>query len=75
MQAMLVDVLLILPRLLESLVAPPTSGWGLTAYMNAQSAVWVAVTAAALFGVATCAAGVLGRIPFIADAADQQLVR
>lgn len=29
MQAVLLDILLVLPRLLESLISPPTSGWGL----------------------------------------------
>lgn len=73
MQAMLMDVLLILPRLVENLLTPPTAGWGLTVYMQAQSVLWVAITGAVLFGVVSSLMGVLGRIPFIADAADAQL--
>ena len=72
-QAVLLDILLILPRLLESLVTPPTAGWGLQAYISAQNTVWLFVTACVLYGVGASLLGQTARIPFVADAADQQV--
>jgi len=69
----LIDILLVLPRLLESLVSPPTSGWGLQAYITTQNTIWFAVAAAVLFGVGGALAGTSVRIPFVGDAAEQQL--
>ena len=73
MQAVLLDILLILPRLIESLISPPTAGWGLQAYISAQNTVWLFVTACVLYGIGSSLLGLMARIPFVADAADQQV--
>ncbi len=74
MQAVLLDILLVLPRLLEQLVSPPTTmGPALQAYIAAQNAIWVAVAGCVVYGVASALLGRESRIPFIADAAEQQV--
>jgi len=73
MQAVLLDILLILPRLLERVVTPPTSGWGVQVYIQAQNTVWIFITAAVLVGVVSSFLGQQARIPQVADAADQQI--
>lgn len=74
MQAVLLDILLVLPRLLEQLVAPPTAaGPALSAYVMTQNAIWVAVAAAVAYGIGAALLGKEARLPFIADAAEQQV--
>lgn len=75
MQAVLVDILLVLPRLVESLVSPPAQGWGLKAYITAQNSIWVLVAAVVAYGVACALLGKVARVPFVADAADAQITR
>ncbi|GLC37932.1 hypothetical protein PLESTB_001501000 [Pleodorina starrii] len=72
-QAILLDILLALPRLLETVLTPPTSGWGAQLYIQSQSFIWVFTTMWVLFGVVSSFLGQYARIPFIADAADQQI--
>lgn len=72
-QAILLDILLALPRLLETVLTPPSAGWGLQAYIHSQSFIWIFTTAWVVFGIVNSLLGTLGRIPFIADAADQQI--
>ncbi len=74
-QAVLLDILLVLPRLLESVAGPPTSGWGLQAYMTSQNTIWIFIAAAVLYGIGSSLLGQTARIPFVADAADQQVMR
>ncbi|KAL6752349.1 hypothetical protein V8C86DRAFT_1814123 [Haematococcus lacustris] len=73
MQAMLLDVLLVMPRLVESVITVPSSGWGVQLYANFQSFIWIFTTAWVIFGIANSLLGQVGRIPFIAEAADQQV--
>jgi uncharacterized membrane protein len=74
MQAVLLDILLVLPRLLEQLVPPPTTaGLALQAYIGAQNTIWVAVAACVVFGVGSALLGREARIPFVADAAEAQI--
>ncbi|KAF8070935.1 TIC20-II [Scenedesmus sp. PABB004] len=73
MQAMLLDILLILPRLAEQVVSPPGAGWGLQAYITAQNTVWIFVAACVAYGVASSLLGQAARIPLVADAAEQQV--
>jgi uncharacterized membrane protein len=75
MQAVLVDILLVLPRLLESLASPPAQGWGLKAYITAQNSIWVLVAAVVAYGVGCAVLGKTARVPFVADAADAQIMR
>eukprot|EP00197_Chlamydomonas_leiostraca_P005581 CAMPEP_0202868088 /NCGR_PEP_ID=MMETSP1391-20130828/10183_1 /ASSEMBLY_ACC=CAM_ASM_000867 /TAXON_ID=1034604 /ORGANISM="Chlamydomonas leiostraca, Strain SAG 11-49" /LENGTH=83 /DNA_ID=CAMNT_0049548203 /DNA_START=393 /DNA_END=644 /DNA_ORIENTATION=- len=73
MQAMLLDILLVLPRLVESILTPPTSGPGLQMYAHSQSFVWIFITVWVVFGIVSSLMGNWARIPFIADAAEQQI--
>eukprot|EP00879_Flechtneria_rotunda_P002789 GHRR01002998.1.p1 GENE.GHRR01002998.1~~GHRR01002998.1.p1 ORF type:complete len:212 (+),score=45.30 GHRR01002998.1:166-801(+) len=73
MQAMLLDILLILPRLAEQVLSTPTSGWGLQAYITAQNTVWIFVAACVAYGIASSLLGQAARIPLVADAAEQQV--
>ncbi len=70
---MLLDILLVLPRLVETVVSPPTSGWGLQLYAHTQSFVWVFITVWVVFGISSALMGTWGRIPFISDAANAQI--
>ncbi|CAD7700105.1 unnamed protein product [Ostreobium quekettii] len=68
MQAILIDILLILPMLVEQLVRPPLSI--LTAGYNT---VWLYVFFCVVYGMGSCLAGEQPRLPLVADAADQQV--
>ena len=72
-QAILLDVLLVLPRLLETVLVPPTTGWGAQLYVLSQNFVWVFTTFWVVYGIVTSLMGQWGRIPFISEAAEQQL--
>lgn len=72
-QAILLDVLLVLPRLLETVLVPPTTGWGAQLYVLSQNFVWVFTTFWVVYGIATSLLGQWARIPFISEAAEQQL--
>jgi uncharacterized membrane protein len=73
MQAMLLDVVLVLPSLIEQLITLPRSGAGLQAYIWCNNAIWVGMAAAVVFGVVFSLLGQTARIPLVGDAADQQL--
>lgn len=62
-----------LPRLLESVFTPPTAGPGLQLYAHSQSFVWIFITTWVVFGIISSLMGHWARIPFIGDAAEQQL--
>lgn len=74
MQAILLDILLILPGVIESVFKAPGGGPGLQIYISMYNTVW-------LFCLATFVAGVFGalvlgktvRLPLVAEAADQQV--
>ncbi|KAK9832642.1 hypothetical protein WJX81_006487 [Elliptochloris bilobata] len=73
MQSILLDIVLVLPGLLESLFRPPMSGLGLQLYINAYNSVWLLVFVCVVYAVGSCLAGNTARLPLIADAADQQV--
>ncbi len=72
-QAILLDILLVLPRLVETIFSPPTSGLAKQLYINANSVIWVAITGCVVYAMANCFMGHYGRIPFVSDAADDQV--
>lgn len=72
-QAILLDILLVLPRLVETVLSPPRSGFGLELYAHSQSFVWIFITTWVVFAVASCVMGHWARIPYIADSADAQV--
>lgn len=73
LQALLLDILLVLPRLVESLFTPPTIGWGAKVYIASQNAIWTGVFACVVLGAFFAIMGTSLRIPFVGEAADQQL--
>ena len=73
MQAMLLDILLILPRLAEQVFSTPTTGWGLQAYITAQNSIWIFIAVCVVYGIASSVLGQAARIPLVADAAEQQV--
>ena len=50
-QALLLDILLILPRLMESVISPPMGGWGADVYIHSQSFIWIFITAWVIYGI------------------------
>ncbi|KAG2496119.1 hypothetical protein HYH03_005722 [Edaphochlamys debaryana] len=72
-QAILLDILLVLPRLVETVFTPPTSGWGAQVYIQSQSFIWVFIAATVLYGIVCSFLGQYARLPFISDAADAQV--
>lgn len=75
MQAVLLDILLILPRLIESVVGPPTAGWAVQAYITGNNTIWIFVAACVGYAVISAILGQLARIPLVGDAAEQQVMR
>lgn len=73
MQAMLLDILLILPRLVEQVFSTPTGGWALQAYITAQNTIWIFIAVCVLYGIVSSLLGQAARIPLVADAAEQQV--
>lgn len=73
MQAVLLDILLILPRLVEQVFSTPTGGPILQAYIIVQNTIWIFVAAAVLYGIGAALTGQAARIPLVADAAEQQV--
>eukprot|EP00198_Chlamydomonas_reinhardtii_P000794 XP_001690129.1 predicted protein [Chlamydomonas reinhardtii] len=72
-QAILLDIILVLPRLLETVLTPPTSGWGAQVYIQSQSFIWIFITMWVVFGIVSSMLGQWARIPFIHEAAEAQL--
>lgn len=72
-QAILLDILLTLPRLLETVLTPPASGWGAQVYVQSQSFIWVFMTMWVVYGVVSSFLGKWARIPFVSEAAEQQI--
>lgn len=73
MQAVLLDILLVLPRLVENILSPPAGGWGAQLYITAQNTIWVFIAVSVVYGIVSCLLGQTPRIPLVADAADQQV--
>jgi len=74
MQAVLLDIILILPGLIESLLRlQPMGGIGLQIYVQAYNAIFLFVFACVVYGVGSCMAGRYGRLPLVAEAADAQI--
>lgn len=74
MQAVVLDILLVIPGLLESLLGrAPMSGFALQIYINAYNTIWLFVLGSFLFAVGTIALGQTPRLPLVADAADAQI--
>ncbi|KAL4440549.1 hypothetical protein ABPG75_003550 [Micractinium tetrahymenae] len=73
MQAILLDIILILPGLIESIFRPPMGGPGLQVYITLQNTIFLFLFASVAYGVGSCIVGQTARLPLVADAADAQV--
>ncbi|KAJ6808246.1 uncharacterized protein M6B38_167805 [Iris pallida] len=73
MQAIVLDVLLIFPGLIERSFSPP-GGVGLDLVMSMDSTVFLFLWVSLVYGSVTCLLGDVPRLPIVADAADRQVM-
>ncbi|KAG9146777.1 hypothetical protein Leryth_005097 [Lithospermum erythrorhizon] len=73
MQAIVLDVLLIFPDLLERSFNP-TDGVGLDLMMSFDSTVFLFLLVCLVYGSGSCLLGQLPRLPVVAEAADRQVL-
>ncbi|KAL1347583.1 hypothetical protein HN51_023649 [Arachis hypogaea] len=73
MQAIVLDVLLIFPDLLER-TFNPRSGFGLDLMMSLDSTVFLFLLVSLIYGSSSCLLGQIPRLPIVADAADRQVL-
>ncbi|ERN05751.1 hypothetical protein AMTR_s00006p00250270 [Amborella trichopoda] len=72
MQAIVLDVLLIFPDLLERSFSPK-DGLGLDVVMSLDSTVFLFLLVCLVYGSGSCLLGQLPRLPLVAEAADRQV--
>ncbi|KAF8063676.1 TIC20-V [Scenedesmus sp. PABB004] len=73
MQAVLLDILLIIPQvLLDDVVHPPAGGPALAAYVSSSNTIFIFVAVCVAYGMGSCAVGQTPRLPLVAEAADTQ---
>lgn len=73
MQAIVLDVLLIFPDLLERSFNPK-DGLGLDLMMSFDSTVFLFLLVSLVYGSSSCLLGQLPRLPIVAEAADRQVL-
>ncbi|KAK9864431.1 hypothetical protein WJX84_007833 [Apatococcus fuscideae] len=73
MQSILLDILLILPSLLERVFKIPMGGPGLQIYIQAYNTIFLFVFICVAYGIGSCLLGKTPRLPLISDAANQQV--
>lgn len=74
MQAVLLDIILILPGLFETLFrGGPMVGAGLQIYITVYNTIFLFLLACVVYGVGSCLAGTSSKLPIVGDAADQQV--
>ncbi|KAL5702263.1 Protein TIC 20-v [Ranunculus cassubicifolius] len=72
MQAIVLDVLLIFPDLLERSFSP-TEGLGLDVAMSLDSTVFLFLLVSLIYGSTSCLLGQVPRLPIVAEAAERQV--
>ena len=72
MQAVILDILMIIPSLLERLLAP-SGGIGLDIVILFYNTTFIFVFASFIYGVGSCLLGRTPRLPLVAEAADAQI--
>ena len=73
MQAILLDIVLIFPGLIESVLKfRPMGGIGLQMYVQVYNAIFLFVLVAVVYAIGSNIIGSTARIPLVADAADAQ---
>ncbi|GLT83686.1 hypothetical protein SLE2022_019600 [Rubroshorea leprosula] len=73
MQAIVLDVLLIFPDLLERSFNP-RDGLGLDLMMSLDSTVFLFILVCLIYGSSSCLLGQMPRLPIVAEAADRQVL-
>ncbi|CAI9760372.1 unnamed protein product [Fraxinus pennsylvanica] len=73
MQAIVLDVLLIFPDLLER-TFNPRDGVGLELMMSLDNTVFLFLLVCLIYGSSSCLLGQIPRLPLVADAADRQVL-
>ncbi|XP_072981188.1 protein TIC 20-v, chloroplastic isoform X2 [Typha angustifolia] len=73
MQAIVLDVLLIFPDLIER-TFNPKGGIGLDALQSLDSTVFLFLLVSLMYGSTSCILGQVPRLPIVADAADRQVI-
>lgn len=73
MQAVMLDICLVFPSLLEMVFGRPTSGAMLNIYIMGYNTVWLMVLIFVAYGIGSALSGQWGRLPLIADAAENQV--
>eukprot|EP00877_Chromochloris_zofingiensis_P004796 jgi/Chrzof1/14317/UNPLg00589.t1 len=74
MQAVLLDILLIIPQvLLDDVVKQPAGGLALQAYISTNNTIFLFVAVCVAYGTGSCLVGQTPRLPLVADAADSQV--
>lgn len=73
MQAIVLDVLLIFPDLLER-TFNPRDGIALDFMMSLDSTVFLFLLVCLVYGSSSCLLGQIPRLPLVADAADRQVL-
>ncbi|CAM0944436.1 unnamed protein product [Alopecurus aequalis] len=74
MQAVALDVLLIVPDLLAQSFAPSGAGIGLDIFQSAENTVFLFLLVSLVYGGGSCLLGMTPRLPIVADAAERQVM-
>ncbi|MED6208353.1 Protein TIC 20-II, chloroplastic [Stylosanthes scabra] len=73
MQAVTLDVLLVVPLLIQRILAPGRTGLGFQVMVWSHNALFVFSVVCFVYSVVTCVVGRTPTLPFVADAASRQL--
>ena len=74
MQAVILDICLVLPGLLESVLRlRPSGGVGLQIYISGYNTIFFLLFICVALGIGSCMAGTTARLPIVSDAADAQV--
>jgi len=74
MQAVLLDILLIIPQaILGGVFKPPTDEFGFQIYVSAYNTIFLFVAISVAYGMGSALVGQQARLPFVAEAADIQV--
>ncbi|KAJ1443579.1 Chloroplast protein import component Tic20 [Sesbania bispinosa] len=73
MQAVTLDVLLVIPLLLQRIFSPGRAGIGFRVMIWSHNAIFLFSLACFLYGVVSCVLGRTPYLPFVADAASRQI--
>lgn len=74
MQAVLLDILLIIPQvLMDTVLHPPSGGPALTVYVAGTNTIFIFVAVCVAYGMGSAAVGQTPKLPLVAEAANTQI--